>query len=50
MVYAPSQEYNDAFHHTVGKDHFIRDALQDHKEEYKDNIEAILLTIPFVQN
>lgn len=50
VVYAPSQEYNDAFHHNVGKAHFLRDALQDHKEEYKDNIEAILLTIPFVQN
>ncbi len=50
VKYAPSQEYNDAFHHNVGKAHFIRDALQDHKEEYKDNIEAILLTIPFTQN
>jgi len=50
VVYAPSQEYNETFNHTVGKNHFLRDALQDHKEEYKDNIEAILLTIPFVQN
>lgn len=49
VKYAPAQEYNDSYHHTVGKAHFIRDALQNHKEEYKDNIEAILLTIPYAQ-
>lgn len=49
VKYAPAQEYNDTYRHKVGKAHFIRDALQDHKEEYKDNIEAILLTIPYTK-
>lgn len=49
VKYAPAQEYNESYHHKVGKAHFIRDALQDHKSEYKDNIEAILLTISYTQ-
>lgn len=49
VVYAPKQELNDAYHHTVGKAHFIRDALQDHREEYKDIIEAAILSIPGVK-
>lgn len=49
VKYAPAQEYNDTYRHKVGKAHFIRDALQNHKAEYKDNIEAILLTIPYTK-
>lgn len=49
VKYAPAQETNDAFRHTVGKAHFLRDAMQNHRQEYKEIIEAILLTVPGVK-
>ena len=48
VVYAPAQEMNDQYKHTVGKAHFLRDALQNHRSEYKEIIEAVLLTVPGV--
>ena len=48
VVYAPAQEYNDEYHHTVGKAHFLRDAMQNHREDYKDIIEAAVLSLPGV--
>lgn len=46
VVYAPIQEMSDEFHHTVGKAHFLRDAMQNHREDYKDIIEAAILSLP----
>ena len=48
VKYAPANEFRDITH-KVGKAHFIRDAIQDHKSEYKDIIEAAILSIPGVK-
>lgn len=48
VKYAPAQETNDQFNHTVGKAHFLRDAMQNNREEYKEIIEAVLMTVPGV--
>lgn len=39
VKYAEDVEMRDITHR-VGKAHFLRDALQDHREEYKDIIET----------
>lgn len=39
--YAQEVETNDRYH-KVGKAHFIRDALQNHKDQYKDIIETAI--------
>lgn len=41
VVYAAKQELTDGYNHTVGKAHFIRDSIQDHREEYRE----IVLTV-----
>ena len=48
VKYAPAQEMNDNYNHTVGKAHFLRDAMQNHRDEYKEIIEAVILTVPGV--
>lgn len=48
VKYAPAQEMNENYNHTVGKAHFLRDAMQNHRDEYKEIIEAIILTVPGV--
>lgn len=48
VVYAPRQEFDDTYNHTVGKAHFLRDAMQNHREEYKDIIEAAIMSLPGV--
>lgn len=50
VKYAPAQEMNDNYNHTVGKAHFLRDAMQNHRQEYKEIIEAVIMTIPYVKN
>lgn len=47
VKYAPANEFRDITH-KVGKAHFIRDAIQDHKSEYKEIIEAAIKSIPGV--
>lgn len=42
VEYAPYVEFNDNAHHKVGKAHYLRDALTDHIDEYKQIAEALL--------
>lgn len=35
VEYAPYVEFNDNAQHKVGKAHFLRDAVADHSDEYK---------------
>ena len=42
VEYAPYVEFNDNAEHTTGKAHYLRDALTEHKDEYKQILESIL--------
>lgn len=42
VVYAARQEFGENYHHEVGKAHFLRDAVGNHNDEYKADIEAYL--------
>jgi phage gpG-like protein len=41
VEYAPYVEYGD-YAHTTGKNHFLRDAAADHRDHYKEIMEAAL--------
>lgn len=41
VEYAAKQEYGD-YRHTVGKKHFLRDAMTNHADHYKAILEAAL--------
>lgn len=41
LKYAAAQEYGD-YNHKVGKKHFIRDAMTNHSDHYKEIMEAAL--------
>lgn len=45
VVYAARQELTDSYSHTVGKAHFIRDSIQDHRDEYREIVLAVARTI-----
>ena len=49
VKYAPAQEFNEDYNHMVGKAHFLRDALQNNREDYKDIIYAGILSLPGVE-
>lgn len=42
VEYAPYVEFNDNAQHKVGKAHFIRDAVADHSDEYKQIADTYL--------
>lgn len=42
VKYAPYVEYRDNVHHTVGKAHFLRDAVADHMDFYASIMNAAL--------
>ena len=42
VVYAARQEFEEGYHHKVGKAHYLRDAVGNHTDEYKALIEAYL--------
>ena len=42
VVYAARQEFEESYHHKVGKAHYLRDAVGNHTDEYKALIEAYL--------
>ena len=41
VEYSPYVEFNDNAKHTVGKAHFLRDALLDNRDRYKQILESI---------
>ncbi len=42
VVYAARQEFEESYHHKVGKAHYLRDAVGNHTDEYKALIEDYL--------
>ena len=42
VEYAPYQEFNDAYSHTTGRAHFLRDSIAGHTDFYKKILEAAL--------
>lgn len=42
VEYAPYVEFNDNAQHKVGKAHFLRDAVADHSDEYKQIADTYL--------
>ena len=42
VVYARQIEFNDRISHTVGKAHFLKDAISNHGDEYKKIAQAAL--------
>lgn len=42
VEYAPYVEFNDKAQHKVGKAHFLRDAVADHSDEYKQIADTYL--------
>ena len=42
VEYARYQEYGDAYSHSTGKAHFLRDAIANHGDQFKNTMQAAL--------